>query len=64
MTEIAHQLPDVELIAFPIAPEWVHIEGWWSNFATAKLLFAEYLKYLRAVVRTQTSYVLVRSNNL
>jgi uncharacterized SAM-binding protein YcdF (DUF218 family) len=65
MVELAHQLPaDVELIAFPVLPEKVRVEAWWSSFATTKLLFAEYLKYVRAVVRTQTSYMLIRPNNL
>lgn len=63
MVELAHQLPDVELIAFPVLPEKVRVESWWSSFATMKLLFAEYLKYVRAVVRTQTSYVLIKPNN-
>ena len=58
MVELEHQLPEVELIAFPVLQEKVRVETWWSSFATAKLLFAEYLKYLRAVVRTQTSYVI------
>jgi uncharacterized SAM-binding protein YcdF (DUF218 family) len=58
MIEISHQLPDVELIAFPITPEWVRVETWWSRLAMMRLLFAEYLKFLRAAVRTQTSRVL------
>jgi uncharacterized SAM-binding protein YcdF (DUF218 family) len=60
MTELAHQLSDVTLIAYPVPPERVRIESWWSSPATAKLLFAEYLKYLRAVVRTQSAFVLGR----
>lgn len=64
LVELEHQLPDVELIPFPVLPEKVRVEAWWSSFATTKLLFAEYLKYVRAVVRTQTSYVLIRPNNL
>jgi uncharacterized SAM-binding protein YcdF (DUF218 family) len=64
MVELAHQLPEVELIAFSIQPEKAPTEDWWSNLATMKMLFAEYLKYLRAVVRTQTSYVLIRPNKL
>jgi len=64
IVELAHQLPDVELIAFPIVPERVKVEAWWSSLATTRLLFAEYLKYLRAIVRTQTSYVLIKPANL
>lgn len=60
MTELSHQLPDVTLIAYPIPPERVRIESWWSSFATTRLLFAEYLKYLRALVRMQSAFVLDR----
>jgi len=64
MVELSHQLPDVTFIPFPIAPDRVRIESWWSSVATTKLLFAEYLKYLRAVVRTQTAYVLIRPSSI
>lgn len=51
MAELAHQLPDVDLIAYPVISEKVKSEPWWSNLDTARLLFAEYLKYLFAQVR-------------
>ena len=51
MAELAHQLPDVNLIAYPVISEKVKSEPWWSNLDTARLLFAEYLKYLFAQVR-------------
>ena len=51
MAELAHQLPDVTLIAFPVMSEKVKTEPWWSNFDTARFLFAEYLKYLFALTR-------------
>jgi uncharacterized SAM-binding protein YcdF (DUF218 family) len=51
MAELAHQLPDVTLIAFPVMSEKVKTEPWWSNFDTARFLFAEYLKYLFALAR-------------
>jgi uncharacterized SAM-binding protein YcdF (DUF218 family) len=56
MAELGRQLPDVTLIAYPIPPERMRIDSWWSNFATTRLLFAEYLKYLRAVVRAQSAF--------
>ncbi len=46
MTELAHQLPDVTLIAYPVISPKVKNDPWWSNGATARLLAAEYLKYL------------------
>ncbi len=57
MIELAHELPGVVLIPYAIPPERVRIESWWSNYATMRLLFAEYFKYLRARVRTQFSFL-------
>jgi uncharacterized SAM-binding protein YcdF (DUF218 family) len=51
MAELAHQLPDVTLITYPVISEKVKTEPWWSNTDTARLLFAEYLKYLFALAR-------------
>jgi uncharacterized SAM-binding protein YcdF (DUF218 family) len=51
MAEFAHQLPDVALISYPVISPKVKDEPWWSNFDTARLLFAEYLKYLFALTR-------------
>jgi uncharacterized SAM-binding protein YcdF (DUF218 family) len=51
MAELAHQLPEVTLIAYPVMSEKVKTEPWWQNFDTARFLFAEYLKYLFAFGR-------------
>src|SRR5215472_4058923 len=51
MAELAHQLPDVTLIAFPVISEKVKSEPWRSNLDTARFLFAEYLKYVLALAR-------------
>ncbi len=51
MAELSHQLPDVTLITYPVISEKVKTEPWWSNTDTARLLFAEYLKYLFALTR-------------
>lgn len=53
MAELAHQLPDVKLIAYPVISTTLKNDPWWSDLATARLLFSEYLKYLVAVVRMQ-----------
>jgi uncharacterized SAM-binding protein YcdF (DUF218 family) len=53
MAELAHQLPEVTLIPFPVVTEKLRTEPWWSNGATTKLLFSEYLKYIVAFVRMQ-----------
>ena len=51
MAELAHQIPEATLIAYPVISEKVKTEPWWSNFEMARFLFAEYLKYLFALTR-------------
>jgi uncharacterized SAM-binding protein YcdF (DUF218 family) len=51
MAELEHQLGNIRLIAFPVVTEKLRSEPWWSNAATARLLFSEYLKYMAAQVR-------------
>jgi uncharacterized SAM-binding protein YcdF (DUF218 family) len=51
MAEIAHQLPGVALVAFPVVTDKHKTEPWWSNGATTRLLLSEYLKYLFSQVR-------------
>jgi uncharacterized SAM-binding protein YcdF (DUF218 family) len=51
MTELRHQMPQAQLIAYPVVSANYKRDPWWSNSATASLLFREYLKYLFAVAR-------------
>jgi len=51
LAEISHELPDVTLVPFPVVSDRVRVETWWSNPATARLLFWEYLKYMVALAR-------------
>jgi uncharacterized SAM-binding protein YcdF (DUF218 family) len=51
LAEIAHQLPDVALIPFPVVSDRLRVEPWWSNGATTRLVLSEYFKYLFARVR-------------
>jgi uncharacterized SAM-binding protein YcdF (DUF218 family) len=51
MAEVAHQLPDTALIAYPVMSEKVKTEPWWQSLDTTRFLFAEYLKYLFALTR-------------
>ena len=55
MAEIAHQLPGVTLIAFPVFSEQLRAEPWWSSGATARLILLEYLKFVFAQVRMQVN---------
>ena len=49
--ELAYQMPNVALLPFPVISERVRVEDWWSNPASARLLFSEYLKYIVALAR-------------
>jgi len=51
LAELAHQLPDVTLIPYPVVSDRLRIEPWWSNGDTTRLVLSEYLKYLFAKVR-------------
>ncbi len=52
MAELAHQLPDVQLIPFPVVSDRLG-EPWWSHGPTTRLLLAEYVKYIVALFRMQ-----------
>src|SRR5580692_2313965 len=51
IAEIAHQLPDVALLPFPVIADKLHAEPWWTHGTTMKLMFSEYLKYVAARMR-------------
>ncbi len=51
LAELAHQLPEVELIPFPVVTDKLRSEPWWSHVSTARLLVVEYLKYIVSAVR-------------
>ncbi|MFZ0072080.1 MAG: YdcF family protein [Xanthobacteraceae bacterium] len=51
LAEIAHQLPDVTLVPFPVITEHQRAEPWWASVSSARMVAAEYLKYLVAITR-------------
>jgi uncharacterized SAM-binding protein YcdF (DUF218 family) len=57
MAELAHQLPDVALIPFPVRPGGVQGEPWWANSQMTRLIVFEYLKYVVALVRMRVDTV-------
>lgn len=44
-------MPEMTIIAHPVAPDSVKLEGWWAHPGTASLLVTEYTKYLWANAR-------------
>jgi uncharacterized SAM-binding protein YcdF (DUF218 family) len=51
IAEIAHQLPEVALLPFPVVADKLRAEPWWTHGATMKLMLSEYLKYVVAQMR-------------
>ncbi|MBZ0215933.1 MAG: YdcF family protein [Fimbriimonadaceae bacterium] len=51
LLELARVIPDVSLSPYPVFPENVRIEAWWSHPGTLQLLISEYAKYLAALAR-------------
>jgi uncharacterized SAM-binding protein YcdF (DUF218 family) len=51
LAEIAHQLPNVTLIPYPVVSDRLRLEPWWSNGTTTRLVLSEYFKYLYAHLR-------------
>lgn len=58
LAELEHQLPDVELIPYPVVPDRQRIEPWWTNFTAARVLAFEYIKYLAATVRMRFDWII------
>ena len=51
LAEIAHQLPDVVLVPFPVVTDRQRSERWWGHWVTTRRMFIEYVKYVFAQVR-------------
>src|SRR5215470_13934860 len=51
LAEIAHQLPDIRLVAFPVMSERLRAEHWWTSGPAMRLLLTEYVKYVIARTR-------------
>ena len=46
LAEIAHQMPGVELVPFPVVTDKQRAEPWWRTVAAARLMISEYVKYV------------------
>jgi uncharacterized SAM-binding protein YcdF (DUF218 family) len=53
LVELSAALPDVELYPFPVVSDHARVGDWTSDAAVARLIAAEYLKYLLALARTR-----------
>ena len=50
MAEFSRAMPDVKLIAHPVASRYAH-ERWWASGVLARLLAGEYIKFLASTAR-------------
>jgi uncharacterized SAM-binding protein YcdF (DUF218 family) len=53
LIEIAHELPDVKLVPYPVISDRMRDQPWWSDAATVRLLAVEYVKYLATFARVR-----------
>ena len=51
LLEFRRALPEIEIVAHPVAPANVHVDRWWRWPGTTALLISEYNKYLVALLR-------------
>ena len=51
LAELRHELPETELIAFPVVTDRLRHGTWWNNLSVARLWGVEYVKYLRSILR-------------
>ena len=55
LAEIAHQLPDVMLVPFPVVTDRQRAEQWWVDWATTRRMVIEYVKFLFTKLRIALS---------
>jgi uncharacterized SAM-binding protein YcdF (DUF218 family) len=50
LIEIDRELPNVDLIPYPVISERMRREPWWSDLSTIRLLVVEYVKYVASLL--------------
>lgn len=58
LVELSAALPGVELYPYPVVSEHMRVGDWSSDMSVARLVAAEYLKYLLALARTRVAHPL------
>ena len=51
MAELAHAMPEVRLLPYPVARPTLELERWYDNVGTVELLLEEYMKYIATRAR-------------
>jgi len=52
LLELRRAMPEATIVPHPVMPDGLALDAWWRDGETARLILAEYNKYLIAVVRT------------
>lgn len=55
LAEIELEMPHARLIAHPVVPRGLREHPWWRSLSSARVLFAEYVKFLPAALRFTTA---------
>ena len=53
--ELSRAMPAVEIVAYPVFQDTLHLDGWWAYPGTTRLLVSEYTKFLLALAYRQSS---------
>jgi uncharacterized SAM-binding protein YcdF (DUF218 family) len=53
LAELDHVLPEARKVPFAVVTNTVDAGAWWHSLATARLLLAEYTKYVAVLARTR-----------
>lgn len=51
LAELAREMPKIELLPHPVAPDGLRRKVWWLDATATRLLVSEYFKFLPAAVR-------------
>jgi uncharacterized SAM-binding protein YcdF (DUF218 family) len=51
LKELARTMPGATLIPHPVVPARIHANAWWTDPYTARVLLAEYVKFLPSAAR-------------
>jgi uncharacterized SAM-binding protein YcdF (DUF218 family) len=51
LAELAREMPNIELVPHPVAPDGLRDKVWWLDVSATRLLASEYIKFIPAAVR-------------
>lgn len=55
LNEIARELPEARLIPYAVVTDRMRVDDWWQDPGMARLLLAEFTKYLMSIARVRFS---------